>query len=58
MKPVCNALKLAACVPFLHVDLVTGVSSAEALPVTAVFSEALPGTRKQQTRLRHMIQYA
>lgn len=49
-KPVCKALKLAACVLFLHVDLVTAVFSAKALPVTAVFSaEALPGNRKQQS---------
>ena len=56
-KLVCKAFKLAACVPFLHVDLVTGVPLTKALPVTAVFSaEALPENRQQQTRLMHMVQ--
>ena len=44
--------------PFLHVDLVTGVSSAKALHVTADLSEALSGNGKQQIRLVHVVQYA
>ena len=49
---------VANCVPFLHVDLVTADLSTNPLPVIAVFSEALAGNGKQQTRLRHLVQHA